>query len=226
MMSQTNNSIVESYFDEVINQKCLDLIPKYFSEKFVMHGSPYVGMGMMPDASSGEKVIVQKVFPGSPAEGKFEKGDVILRVVDSNRTWNTFEELRNGGLWGQGAIGTPLTVLVQRGNQEKEITLERGLVQGAEFPYELQEPGMRDMFKEWSDMKCSLVHVIESGDQVAFHARYQGQNMRYGRSAVWSEFGFIRLKDGKFTDWWSSDESVSEYRQLGFSIMAPEMVKA
>src|SRR5512144_1989612 len=98
MMSQNNISIVQGYFDEVVNQKRLDLIPKYFSEKFVMHGSPYVGMGMMNDSSSGDKLIVQQIFPGSPAEGKFEVGDVILRAADSNRTWNTFEELRNGGL--------------------------------------------------------------------------------------------------------------------------------
>ena len=58
------------------------------------------------------------------------EGDEILRVTDDGHTWDTFETLRNGGLWGQGAIGTSLTVWVRRGNVEKEIQIVRGLVQG------------------------------------------------------------------------------------------------
>jgi hypothetical protein len=42
---------------------------------------------------------------------------------------------------------------------------------------------------------------------------------------VWSEFGFVRIKDGMITDWWSSGEDVSTLKQLGYTIMAPEMVK-
>lgn len=225
-MTNTNSGILKSYFDEVINQKHLDLIPKYFSEKFIFHGTPYVGMGVMPDISSGNKVIVQKILPGGPAAGKLMEGDEILSVVDDGHTWNTFDELRNGSLWGQGVIGTPLTVRVRRGNAEKEIPIVRGLVQGFEFPYELQEPGMREFFKDWPDVKSRLLHVIEADDLVAFHGEYQGHNVRYDRSAVWSEFGFVRFKDGKITDWWNSDEEVSTLRQLGYSIREPELVKA
>ena len=62
--------------------------------------------------------------------------------------------------------------------------------------------------------------------KLAYHAEDQGHNVRYGRSAVWAEFGFARVQDGKITDMWSSDETVVELRQLGYTILEPEMVKA
>src|SRR4030042_2187698 len=108
-MTQTNSSIIHGYIDEVSNQKHLNLLPKYFSENFVGHGTPYVGMGVMTDDSSGVKVIITVVYPGSPAEGKLMAGDEILRAFDGERTWKTFDELRQG-MWGQGALGTSITL--------------------------------------------------------------------------------------------------------------------
>jgi hypothetical protein len=223
-MTQTNIGILQGYFDEVINQKHLDLFPKYFSEKFIAHGSPYVGMGVMIDESSGVKVTIQSVHQSSPAKGKLLVGDEILRVFDGERTWNTFEELRQS-LWGQGALGSSLTVWVRRENVEHEITLVRGLVQGFEYPYHLMEPGMREYFKEWPDQKARLVNVIEVGEMVAYQAENQGHNARYGRSAVWAEFGFVRFQDGKITDWWNAEDGVSQLKQLGYTILAPALVK-
>jgi len=225
-MAQTNSSILRGFYDDVVNQKHLDLIPKYMSEKFIGHGAPYVGIGMTFDTTKGEKIIVQMVKPGSPADGKLKVGDEIMQVRDGARTWKTYQELRYGGLWGQGVLGTSFTVWVQRDNAEKEIQLTRGLIQGFEFPYQMVEDGNREFFKDWPDVKVRLVHVIEAGDLVAFQAEYQGHNVRYGRSSVWDEFGFARIQDGKITDMWSSDETVAELRQLGYTILQPEMVKA
>ncbi len=225
-MEQTNSNILRGYFDEVNNQKRLDLIPKYISEKFTGHGSPYVGMGVMTDDSSGDKIIIKAVYPGSPAEGKLMVGDEILSACDGDRTWQTFDELRMGGTWGQGAIGTTLSVCVLRQNAEIEVEITRGLVKGFEYHFDMVEMGTGEFFKEYPDLKTNLVNLIEAGDMVAYQAEYQGLNTRYGRSAVWDEFGFVRFQDGKITDWWSSDESIPQFRQLGYSIQAPEMVKA
>ena len=223
-MTQTNINILHGYFDEMINQKHLDLIPKYFSEKYIGHGTPYVGTGLIIDDSSGEKVTIQSVYQGGPAEGKLMVGDEILRVVDGEHTWSTFEELRQG-LWGQGVIGSSLTVWVRRDKAEHEITVARGLVEGFEFPYHLLESGTREYFKEWPDIKARLVNVIEAGDLVAYHVENQGHNARYGRSAVWAEFGFVRFQDGKIIDWWSAEDLVSQFKQLGYTILAPALVK-
>ena len=223
-MTQANINILHGYFDEMINQKQLDLIPKYFSEKFIGHGTPYVGMGVSSDDTSGNKVIIKVVNPGSPAEGKLMVGDEILRARDGERTWQTFEELHQG-LWGQGVIGSSLTVWVRREKAEKEITIVRGLVQAFEFPYKLMEPGMREYYKEWPDLKAHLVNVIEAGDLVAYHAEYQGNNARYRRSAMWAEFGLVRFQDSKIIDWWSTEDLVSQFKQLGYTILAPALVK-
>jgi hypothetical protein len=224
-MTQTNSGILRGFFDEVLNQRRLDLFPKYFSEEYVGHGSPYVGMGIAPDNSSGVKVTVRLVIPGSPADGKLMVGDEILRVVDGERTWQTFDELSQS-LWGQGVPGTSLTVWVRREDGEHEIPLVRGLVPGYEFPYHLVEPSMRVFFKDWPDVKTRLVKVIEAGDLVAYHAENQGYNARYGRAAVWAEFGFVRIQDAKIIDWWSAEDTFSQFKQLGYTIEAPAVVKA
>lgn len=225
-MAQTNINILHGYFTEVINQKKLDLLPKYISEKFIEHGSPYVGLGVMTDNSSGDKITIMAVYPGSPAEGKLRVGDEILLAYDGDNTWKTYEELRQGGVWGQGEIGTCITVRVRRDSAEHEIDIIRGLVEGFEGQYDMVERGMREYFKEYPDLKARLINVIESGDLVAYHLEGQGYNARYGRSAVWAEFGFVRIKDGKITEKWYSGEEVSQFRQLGYTILAPEMVKA
>jgi ketosteroid isomerase-like protein len=224
-MSGSNISILQGYFDEVNNQKHLDLIPKYFSEKFVGHSSPYVGMGLMYDDTSGDKIVIKTINPGAPADGKLMVGDEIVRAQDGDRVWSSYDELRMGGIWGQGAMGTPVTVWVRRGDAELEVTLMRGMVRGFEYPYNMIKTGMGEFFKEFPDLKTRLVSAIESGDMVAYHIENQGHNVRYGRSAVWSEFGFMRIQDGKITDWWSSDDSVPQFRQLGFTILEPKPVK-
>jgi hypothetical protein len=223
-MTQTNSSILRSYFVEVVNQKRLDLIPKYFSQDYTGHSTPYVGVGMMADDSSGVKLTIRLVTPGGPAEGKLMVGDEILRVFDGERTYNTFDELRQP-VWGQGALGTPLILWVRRGEEEQEITLVRGLVEAFEYPYDLLELGFREFFKEWPDLNTSLLNVIEAGDLVAYHAENQGQNARYGRAAVWAEFGFVRIQHGRITDWWSAEDTFAQYRQLGYTIHEPALGK-
>jgi SnoaL-like polyketide cyclase len=223
-MTQTNSDILRGYFDEVSNHKRPDLLSKYLSEKFVGHGTPYVGMGVNSDDSSGNKVIVKVVFPGSPAEGKLKVGDELLRVFDGERNWTTFEELRQG-IWGQGVIGTTITIWVRRDSSEHEVHITRGLVQSFEIPYKLVEPSMREFFEEWPDFNTRLINVIEAGDIVAYHAENQGHNVKYGRTASWAEFGFVRIQGGKITDWWSVEDGVSLFKQLGYTIREPALAK-
>jgi hypothetical protein len=224
-MTQTNSSILRGFLDEVVNQRRLDLLPKYLGEEYVGHSTPYVGVGIAPDYSSGTKVTVQVVDPGGPAEGKLMVGDEILRVSDGERTWETFDELRQP-TWGQGVLGTSLTMWVRREEVEHEISLARGLVPGFEIPYHALEPGIREWWKDWPDLETRLVKVIEAGDLVAYHAENQGNSARYGRAAVWAEFGFVRVQHGKITDWWMAEDTFSQFKQLGYTIEEPAAVKA
>ena len=225
-MAQTNISILHGYFDEVINQKHIERLPMYFSERFTGHGSAYVGLGMMIDDTSGDRIIVKEILPGSPAQANLRVGDEILLAYDGDHTWKTYDELRQGGLWGQGELGTCITVRVRREGDEHEVDIIRGLVQGFDYHYDMVEMGTREFFKEYTDLKASLVNVIESGDLVAYQAGFQGYNARYGRSAVWDEFGFVRIQDGKITDRWTSEDPITLYKQLGYTLITPVMVKA
>ena len=184
-----------------------------------------VGLGIAPDYSDGVKVTIQLVVPGGPSEGKLRVGDEIVRISDGERTWETFDDLRQSS-WGQGVLGTSLTMWVRRDGVEHEIPLVRGPVPGFEAPYHLLESGMREWLEEWPDLETRLVKVIEAGDLVAYHAENQGYNARFGRSAVWAEFGFVRVQDGKITDWWSTEDTFSAFKQLGYTIEEPPVVKA
>jgi predicted SnoaL-like aldol condensation-catalyzing enzyme len=223
-MTQNNMDVLRGYFDEVIKHKNVEKIPEYFSEKFIGHSTPYVGLGVIIDASSGVKVTIQVVKPGSPAEGKLEEGDEILRVSDGERILQTFDELRQTG-WGQGALGTSLTVWVRREGVEHKIDLTRGMVQGFEIPYQVLKRGFQEFFDEWPDLQVRFVNIIESGSLIAYHIENQGQNSLYGRSAVWAEFGFVRIQDGKITDWWSVEDSLSQFKQIGYTILEPARLK-
>jgi hypothetical protein len=222
-MTQSNSDVLRGFFEEVANQKRLDLLPKYLSKDYIGHGSPYVGMGFAPDDSSGEKVTIRAVVPGGPSEGKLMAGDEIVRVVDGERTWETFEELRQA-TWGQGVVGTPLTMWVRREGEEHEIALVRGLVESFDFTYEFVEEVLPEYVKDWPETETRLVKAIEVGNLVAYHAENRGYHARFGRSAVWAEFGFVRVQEGKITDWWSAEDSFSQLKQLGYSIEEPRVV--
>ncbi len=221
-MNETNSSTLRGYYQEVVNQKRIDLIPKYVSEEFHGHEPAYVGIGMMMDDSNGTNVTVRAVASGGPADGRLMVGDEIVRVFDGERTRQTYEELRQP-IWGRGVVGTPLTVWVRRDGEEREIILTRGVVPSFEMPYRFLEPFERENFEEWPDLQARLLHVVEDGDLVAFYAEARGRNARYGRSAVWAESGIVRFREGKIVDWWIVGNDASLMKQLGYAINEPEL---
>jgi hypothetical protein len=42
---------------------------------------------------------------------------------------------------------------------------------------------------------------------------------------VWSEFGIVRIQEGKITDWWSAEDGFSVMKQLGYTIHEPALAK-
>jgi predicted SnoaL-like aldol condensation-catalyzing enzyme len=220
----TNSDVLRGYFKEIDNQKKLDRLSVYVSEQVVGHNPPYVGLGVINDDSDGKNIIVRRVNSGGPADGKLQVGDVIVRVMDGGRTFRTYQELRSF-VWGQGVLGTPVTLWVQRGGVEHEITIKRGLVQGLEGTFQFWQTGMPMYFKEWPDLHTDVIHVVEAGDLVAYYCEHQGHNSVYGRSAVWEESGIVRIQNGKITDWWSTENTLSQMKQLGYTLREPETVK-
>jgi len=90
-MSKTNKEIVQGFFDQVINQKRMELWDDYISKDYVSHAAPYIGMGLSTQTSEG-KMIISSIAPGAPAEGRLQVGDEIIRIEDKTYVWDTFKQ--------------------------------------------------------------------------------------------------------------------------------------
>ena len=220
-MSQGNKHIVQEYFDRVVNGKNLDQMDEYFVENCVFHGIPYAGLGVFPDDSSGDKVLVRLIAPGSPALSKLKPGDQIVSAEDENGHWDTFQLLKTGS-WGQGKIGTWVKLKVRRDGQELDFQFERALIQGFDFIYSETKDTFRTYLeKEYPDLKVSIHHLIEDGNLVAVYLTNVGTNPDYNRQAVWDEFDIYRLVDGKIVEGWGLEDIFSQVKQLGYLIEPP-----
>ena len=67
--------------------------------------------------------------------------------------------------------------------------------------------------------------MVEAGDLVAYYCEHQGHNSLYDRSAVWEDCGIVHFQNGKITDWWSTENAISQMKQLGYTFREPVMIK-
>ncbi len=217
----SNKQVVRDFYTKVINEKRLDLIEEYVSPSYVAHGFPYVGMGVNSDSTSGDKIVVTAIVPGSPADGKLEVGDEILMAKDDTHTWEGYQTLKNSP-WGWGEIGTQVTVRVKRGEQTLDIPVTRGLVPGSEIPYDmLIESFKKSLTRDWPDLEVNVEAMVEEDDLVACLVTQQGANSEFERSAVWPSSAFYKFEDGKIVEGWGVDDNVRWMMQMGYDIEPP-----
>jgi predicted SnoaL-like aldol condensation-catalyzing enzyme len=220
-MSKTNTEIVREQIEEVINHKHIDRIFDYYSRDCIIHNPPYVGLGLNFDDRSGEYLILTEIASSGPAAGKLRLKDKIVRVKDDVKTWGTFQDLKNG-LWGQGVLGTPLTVTVNRDGKLIEIPLERGRVEGFDLNLSTNIEIWNDFtLKIWPDLKVEIRVICGEGDLVACYLVNSGTNQEYHHSAVWDECDIYRLKDGKIIEVWGVESLLVQMKQLGYQILPP-----
>ena len=220
-MSKTNKEIVQGFFDQVINQKRIDLWDEYISKDYVSHAAPYVGMGLSTHTSS-DKITVTSVAPGSPADGKLRAGDEIIRLEDDNNLADTFDEIKNA-VFGLGQIGTTIKVRVRRGEGTFDYEITRGLIEGFDITYEIARENLRTfLMDEYPDVKVTVKQIIGEGDMVACYCESQGTNSDFNRLSIWPESGFFRLSEGKIVEEWYVEDYVGALKQLGYDIKAPE----
>ena len=220
-MEDQNIRIVKECIEQITNAKQLDRIYEYYSPQCVFHTPPYVGMGIFPDDTSGEKVVIKQVAKNSPAAGVLQIGDELLSASDATSSWQGYKQLRSG-LWGQGRFGTPVKVTLLRNGQKTEVTVTRGRVEG--FNSTLEQ--VIDMWlyffrEEMPDIRTEIQQIFTSGDLVAYYATNSGTSSIYHQSAVWSECNILRLENGKIVEWWGVEDTISQWRQFGFQIAEP-----
>jgi predicted ester cyclase len=159
--------------------------------------------------------------PNSPAAGILQVKDEIVRAVDAEKTWETFQDLKSG-LWGNGVMGTSVTVTVKRDGKLLEIPLKRGRIEGYDMKLSTSIEMSRDyILKYWPDIHAEIKMIIGEGDLVAIYMINSGTNLEYHHSAVWDETDIFRLKDEKIIEMWGVENSYASMKQLGYQILPP-----
>lgn len=223
-MENQNIQIVREYVEQIQNGKHFDRLYEYYSEKCVFSGPPYVGLGFIPDDSSGERLVIKSVAPNGPAAGKVQAGDVLLRARDVNGTWEGYEQLQ-AGLYGQGKLGTEVTLTLLRAGETREVTLVRGRVESFPSPIaDIRDSWQHFLEKEMPDLHTEINQILASGDLVAYFATNTGTSKLYHQSAIWPECNILRLEEGKIVEWWGVEDTLTLWRQLGFRITEPARV--
>jgi predicted SnoaL-like aldol condensation-catalyzing enzyme len=220
-MSKTNKHIFEEFIEKVLNPQRFELIHEYLTEECVFHTPPYVGLGIMVDDTSGDKVLIQEIAPNSPAAAHLEEGDEVLKVSDDSGVRETFEQLKDSP-WGQGKIGAPIELIVRREGKDLDVTFTRDRIEAFDTTLsENLEIWKHYMQNSWPDQKNEITLLVEEGDLVSYYMLVSGTNADYNQPAIWAECGIVRFKAGKITEWWSVEDGLSQFRQLGYRIKEP-----
>ena len=219
-MSIANIKIVQDYI-EVSNNRQFDRIFEFCSKECIFRGGPYVGIGVAPDDSSGVKVILQTIVPHGPAAEFLKAGDELVRISDPENTWESFQDLKSG-LWGQGVIGTPLSITVRRDGKLHEYHITRSRIQGVEIKVSERINMIRDYSKIWPDLKEEIDLIFGSDDLVAVLSTISGTNQDFHHSAIWTGCTIYRLKEGKIVEIMGVEDSYAQMMQLGYMIREPQ----
>jgi predicted ester cyclase len=212
---KTNVEIIQETIEQIVNQKKIDLWDTFFSPDYIAHGAPFIGMGFSSD-TSGNKHIIDYVFPGSPAEGKLQAGDEIVWVEDGAQRWETFEEISKGLQGRQYRVG------LRRGDQTFACELTRDYMEGLGTPTAQAKAEMTAFItKDFPDLTAAIKLILAEGDQVVCLLEYRGTHAKYDRESVWREAWFTRLSEGQIVESWPIIDESAFFRHLGYRLIPP-----
>ena len=215
---KSNVEIIRDVLEQVVNQKRIDAWDKFFSRDYIARGAPFFGMGFSRD-TSGDKHIVDGIIDGSPAEGKLQVGDELLRVEDDRRRWETFEDISEGLRCHHGST---LKVGLRRDQKIVEVELTRGLIRGFDTDNDQAKSEMQQfMTREIPDLRVEVKMTLEDGDKVVCRKEYRGTHAVFHREAVWREIWIARLSEGKIVESWPLPDIDAYCRQLGYQVTPP-----
>ena len=189
---KTNIEIIQETIEQIVNQKKIDLWNTFFSPDYIAHGAPFTGMGYSRD-TSGDKHIIDCVFPGSPAEGKLQAGDELIWVEDQ-----------------------------RRGDQTCEVELTRDLFEGFKTPTAQAKAEILEFItKEFPYLSTAIKLILAEGDQVVCLLAYCGTHAKYEREGVWREACFTHLADGQIVESWPIIDEPAFFKHLGYQLIPP-----
>jgi predicted ester cyclase len=218
----SNKEVIQDYYRDIINGKDFSLLDQYYHPDYLSGSLPYIGMGVGFDSSSGQKVLVNFVYPKGPSAGKLEVGDEVIYVQDGEVLLEGFDEMKDTA-WGWGKTGSILKLGVLRQGEEIEVEITRGIVEGLKMPLdEFREIWEKNINEKTPDEKAQIWQILEEGDLVACLLTYTGTHLEYDRQYLVPGGVFYRLKDGKIIEDWAVGDNLAFYRQMGFSVEQPE----
>ncbi len=220
-MTKNNVQVVKEYIEQIINQRRFDRLTDYCTEECVLHATPYVGLGVDFDDTSGEKLILTHMAPGGPAVAHLQIGDELLRVQDGDHIWETFDELRKG-MWARGTPNTEIMLTVRRHENILTIPLRRERIEHFDLKAsEIFTDTNSFWEKFWPEIKMEVREIFGSDDKVACYAINTGTHREYGCPAIWGELDIFKFKDGRINEVWSVEDTYSQRLQLGYRILEP-----
>lgn len=212
---KSNVEIIQDTIEQIVNQKNIELWDQFFSPDYIARGAPYIGMGFSRD-TSGNKHIINFVYPDSPADGKLQMGDELLWVEDEHQRWATYEDI------SLGIQGSKYQVGVRRGDQTLEYELARDLFRGLDTHTEQAKSEMREFVtNQFPDLTATIKLILSDGDMVVSLLEYRGTHAKFKREAVWREAWFTRLSEGKIVEGWPIIDESSFFRHLGYQLVPP-----
>ena len=214
-LMKTNVEIIQDTIEQIVNRKDIEKWDQYFSPDYIARGAPFIGMGFSRD-TSGNRHIINMVFPGSPADGVLQEGDELLWVADEDQRWDTYEAI------SEGLQGRSYRVGVRRGDQTLEYALTRDYFKGFDTPNDQAKSEMRAfMTEDFPDLKATIKLILSDGDMVVSLLEYRGTHAKYKREAVWREAWFTRLSGGVIVESWPIIDESSFFRHLGYQLVPP-----
>lgn len=219
-MDKTNIQIVQEYI-EAMNNKQFDRIFEYCSNECIIHGTPFVGIGIMGFDYKDGKMFLGKTVPNGPASECLREGDELVKVIDAGNTWDKFEDLK-AIRWSYGAVGTSLTFTVRRDGKLLKFDLTRRLIDGFTIKMAETVKNVKDYCELWPMLTERINQIFGNEDWVAVFSTIYGTHRNFQRSAAWSACSMYRLNDGKIIEVMGVEDECTQIRQLGYQIREPQ----
>lgn len=217
---KSNKQIALEMLDVIINARQFERDMEFYFPESIYHGPTYVGIGYLPDDTSGV-IKIKLITPGAPADGHLQVGDQIVAVSDEHVSLESYEMMKNYNI-GHGVPGTNVTMRVLRDGKEMQFTLTRAQIQGNNLVYkDVRDLALIEYMKLWPDLKVKVHMAVEEGDLVVVYCVYSGTNVEYHRFAIWPVMEIYKFKDGRIMESWGIEDQAIQWPQLGYTIHPP-----
>ena len=217
---KSNIEIIQEVIEQVVNQKKIKKWDLFFSQDYMAHGAPYLGIGYSTK-KVGYKLIINFIVPGSPAEGNLQEGDELLWGEDERQRWGNVKALSQA--IGRGQRGSIFKLAVRRGDETLEFELAKGPFHVDTGCKQAKAEMKIFMTKVVPDLQATIDLIFGDGDMVVCLMTYSGTHATYKREAIWREAWITRLSAGMIVESWPVNDESSFLRQIGYKLVPPKV---